>query len=158
MHGAIRSTSSSTSQARSGVTGTVKEWSISMLIVCHSLWRIQSVNYARYRSATAKTPRRRKGGPVGRTRGSAGVQHLEALGQPALGQARPLAREREPRPEAFGQVVQVPGLALVRAQRRHLAREGVGHVDVVVGGRPARDPDLAHGPGGQRLAIPQLGE
>src|SRR4029077_19433786 len=63
-----------------------------------------------------------------------------------------------PGPEPLGQVLHVPGLALVRAQRRDLAREGTGHVHVVVRVRTARDPDLAYDPRGQRFALAQLRE
>src|SRR5690242_1200652 len=156
MHGAILSTSSSTSQARSGGTGTVKEWSISMAMVRHTLsgW-LQSVNYARYRSASAKTPVVRRASP---RRGSRGVQHPEAFGQASPGQAGLPGHEAQPGPDALGQVLHVPGLALVRTQRGDLAREGLGHVHVVVRVGAARDPDLAHDPGGQRLALEQLGK
>src|SRR5260370_20942158 len=129
MHGAIFSTSSSTSQARAGGTGTVKEWSISMLIVSHSLWPDSiselcpvSVRISKNTSGAPRQPgaRLRPGSCSG------GVQYPEALSQPALGQARQLGGQGQPGPEALGQVLHLPDLALVGAQGRDLAREGRG--------------------------------
>src|SRR6516162_1440612 len=59
MHGAIRVTSSRTSQAWSGGTGTVKELSSSMAIGESLLSSLGSVNYARFGQ-----PRQRRGRPL----------------------------------------------------------------------------------------------
>src|ERR1700677_1265177 len=159
MQGAIRSTSSSTSQARSGGTGTVKEWSSSMLISesLFSGW-IQSVNYARYRCASAKTPTVWPGDLRRRGRGSGGAQDLEAFGQPAVERAGQPSRAGQPGAQELGHIIPVAGLALMGAQGRDLTRERIGHIHVVIWRRAARDPDLADSPGGQGLLLTEFGE
>src|SRR5580693_6290773 len=168
MHGAILSTSSSTSHARSGGTGTVKEWSSSMLISSHSLWLDLITDYAGYRSATAKTPtvcqrpyrRNHTAQAVSRTEPhrSGGVQDLESLGQAAVRQAGLARRAGQPLPQASLQVHHLAGLALMGAQGRDLARERVGHVHVMIGCPAAGDPDLTDGPRGEGLTLAEFGE
>ena len=84
MHGAILSTSSSTSQARSGGTGTVNEWSISMAMVRHSLW-LDSISELCL--VSVRVSKDAAGPAVRPSRGSCRVQHPEALGQASVGQA-----------------------------------------------------------------------
>ena len=62
---------------------------------------------------------------------SGGVEHLERLGQPTLGQTALRRGPGQPLPEHLLQVVPVTGLRLVRPQGRHLPRERAGHVHVV---------------------------
>ena len=106
-------------------------------------------------------PHQQKRLPYRRARAAPRLKRCPAPGSPrpgVPGQPSLLGHRGQPGPEALGQVLHVPDLALVRPQRRDLAREGPGHVHVVVRVGAARDPDLAHGPGGQRLALEQLGK
>src|SRR5215470_9201108 len=95
--------------------------------------------------------------PIGRPR-SGRVDHLECLGEVALGQAALRCRPGQPAAQELLQVVHMPGLALVRAQRRDLAAEGVGDVHVLVEGWPALHPHLTDRPGLEALLGAQFRE
>ena len=71
---------------------------------------------------------------------SAGVEHPEGLGEPALGSPPACALSAEPAAQHALEVVHVRGLRDVRAQRGELAVEGVGDVDLAVVARPPGRP------------------
>src|SRR5436309_8160459 len=66
------------------------------------------------------------------------VEDLEGLREAPLGQAARGRHGGQPGAQELLQLVHVPGLALVRAQRGKLAVERPGYVDVAVGLRAAR--------------------
>ncbi len=90
------------------------------------------MNYAQYRPASAK---RSPDGRSGPGRWQVGAHAVSSTRKPSASRpsGRPACRAAgQPGPEAFGEVLHVPGLALVGAQGRDLARECLGHVHVVV--------------------------
>src|SRR4051812_5903316 len=102
-------------------------------------------------------PRRDQGGAPG-ARPSRRVDHVEGLGQPALGQAEACGGLRHPAGDERVELRHVADLRDVAAQGCELAVGHVRHVDGVVGARAGPQPDLRDGPRRQPLVLEQLRE